>query len=431
MYESDDMAKTKTTNKRESYGVSLLRTVCFIVLLCFLAAAAAVLVESTTLVEHYGDNGIFTFPFHLKNSLATKYETIGDAPVYTDCQGDDLTLCKKAARTHSKRMSGRDSQGGGVAENSIFLAEKDTIRFVLFLCDSKFYVGAVAILTSLSESMGSTTLPPLIMVVGNVTLQPVQLKILESLGAEVKLITIPKGLDHAARGVTTLLGERWQGVFSKMLLFRPNIVECDLVFYIDLDALARGNLITCMNETIEAFRSNPKLDFLASGDRYYFNNGVMLARPRKKTYRYMVQMLKNGTCMGRICNGTTTMMSRIVYTDQDIFIEYSQRFPDRFYPISGQSSFNLRPTYNPIDRDQDCSIIHYTGDTKPWSALFPGQDVTRVGIELPRLANSVPIPTDAAAPSLTRKMPIAPWALEVWRANWNRAVTQIHTMSAD
>jgi lipopolysaccharide biosynthesis glycosyltransferase len=179
------------------------------------------------------------------------------------------------------------------------------------------------------------------------------------------------------------LGDRWQGVFSKMLLFRPSIVECDLVFYIDLDALARGNLITCMNETIEEFHSRPKLDFLASGDRYYFNNGVMLARPRNKTYRYMVQMLRNGTCMGRICNGTTTMMSRIVYTDQDIFIEYSQRFPERFQPISGKSSFNLRPTYNPIDRDQDCSIIHYTGDTKPWSALFPGQNMTQVGIELP------------------------------------------------
>jgi hypothetical protein len=108
-------------------------------------------------------------------------------------------MCTKA-KIQSKRIPGRDSQGGGLGENAMSHPDKDTIRFVLFLCDSAFYVGAVAIVASLSESMASTTLPPLIMVVGNATLQPVQLRILESLGAEVKQIAIPKGLEHAARG---------------------------------------------------------------------------------------------------------------------------------------------------------------------------------------------------------------------------------------
>jgi hypothetical protein len=40
------------------------------------------------------------------------------------------------------------------------------IRFVLFLCDATYFPGAVALLGSLSESMSSTKLPPLAMIVG-------------------------------------------------------------------------------------------------------------------------------------------------------------------------------------------------------------------------------------------------------------------------
>jgi hypothetical protein len=75
----------------------------------------------------------------------------------------------------------------------------EDIRFVLFLSDAKFFNGAFTLLESLWESRNSTAFPPLVMVVGNSTIQPVQQAILESLGAEVKILSIPPELDDAIK----------------------------------------------------------------------------------------------------------------------------------------------------------------------------------------------------------------------------------------
>jgi hypothetical protein len=77
----------------------------------------------------------------------------------------------------------------------------------------------------------------------------------------VKILSIPPEREDAiekerARGIK----HRMEPVFTKVLLFLPEIVECGIVFYIDLDAVARGNLIECMDGIIQEFRSNAQLD---------------------------------------------------------------------------------------------------------------------------------------------------------------------------
>jgi hypothetical protein len=254
----------------------------------------------------------------------------------------------------------------------------EDIRFVLFLSDAKFFKGAFALVESLRESRNSTAFPPLVMVVGNCTIEPVQQSMLESLGAQVKILSIPSELEDAvekqkSRGVN----KRWESVFTKMLLFLPEIVECGIVFYIDLDAVARGNVVECMDGIIQDFRSNPHLELMASGNNEYFNNGVMLARPSARTFSYMVDMLRNGTCKENCsdynmfrngtcegnCTDYNTVMWRKVATDQDIFIEYTQRFPERFRPINQYSlpTFNLRPMHKANDEWSNCSIVHFAG----------------------------------------------------------------------
>ncbi|KAI2490428.1 hypothetical protein MHU86_24144 [Fragilaria crotonensis] len=308
-------------------------------------------------------------------------------------------------------------------------ARPETIRFVLFLCDLSFFNGAVALLASLAESKSATSLPPLVMVMEDVPIQPVEQEILEALGAQVKVVDQPQELADAIKVRGSKVKQRWRGVFSKMHLFRRGVVECDLVFYIDVDAVVRGNVMECMNDIIQLFQSKPELDILASGKRKYFNNGVMLARPRDSTFSYLVEMLRNGTCVGDCTDSDyTTMMRRRINTDQDVFIEYTERFPSRFEPIDEDAYLNLRPMHYPNDTHATCSVIHYAGGPKPWEAWFslPNISIPVDDSRLPMLPDY--FPESLKALKKRRKKRGKPWALrewslEVWRDYWNRAVT--------
>lgn len=300
-------------------------------------------------------------------------------------------------------------------------------RFVMFLCDSSYFKGAVALVASLSESSMSTSLPPLVMVVGNGTIRPFEQAILEALGAQVKMVDQPQELTDAIARQRASVEGRWQGVFSKFLVFRRDIVECDIAFYIDIDSLVRGNLIDCMYDIIQLFSSKPQLEILAVGSRTYFNNGVMLVRPRDTTFSYLVKMLQNGTCVGRCTDSDyTTMMRREIYTDQDVFIEYSERFPERFEPVVKHSCLNLRPKYQPNDMYQNCSVVHYVGTPKPWEAWFaiPRIDIPVNGSTLSMLPDSIPESIHALKKQ-SKSWHIPDWALELWRSKWNHAVNQL------
>ena len=307
------------------------------------------------------------------------------------------------------------------------IAVREMTRFVLFLCDSSYFSGSVALISSLAESITSTSLPPLVMVMGNSTIRPFEQEILEALGAQVKMVDQPQELADAIALRSSSFQERWQGVFSKILLFRRDIVECDIVFYIDIDSLARGDLMACMYDIIQNFRSKPELDFLAVGSRTYFNNGVMLARPRDTTFSYLVEMLRNGTCVGScVTSDYATTMRREIYTDQDIFIEYSERYPERFEPVEKRSRLNYRPMYQPNDAHQNCSVVHYVGKPKPWEAWFsiPGIGVAVHGSALPMLPNSIPESMHALK-KRSKRWSMPDWALDLWRDHWNHAVTRL------
>jgi lipopolysaccharide biosynthesis glycosyltransferase len=338
-----------------------------------------------------------------------------------ELSNDDNILCQEPVLKNTIRM--KNSQPlRHIGAREVTTASQ-SIRIVLFLCDSNFWLGAVAILQSLKETSISAPFPPLILIVGRKSIGKRQIAVLRHLGAEVKILRIPRALYQAAKNVSTL-GDRWQGVFSKFLIFRPDIVRCDIVFYIDLDVIVRGNIIDCMHDLLDTFRNNELLYFMAAGSLEYFNNGVMLVRPRKKVYSYMIEMLRNGTCMGRICNNTTTKMNRIIYTDQDVFISFAQRFPERFGAISEKSAFNIQPTYNPVDRDQNCSIVHYTGYIKPWSSLFPNISIDEIIENLPVITRKIPN-RKGIIKFNSRTRPIEKWALELWRDNWNKAVKRL------
>lgn len=299
-------------------------------------------------------------------------------------------------------------------------AIREMTRFVLFLCDPSYFNGSVALLASLAESSALTSHPPLVIVVGNNTIQPLEKEILEALGAQVKMVDLPQNLLSAIALHRSSVQERFRDVFSKILLFRPDIVECDIVFYIDIDTLARGDLIDCMYDIIQRFRSKPQLDFLAVGSRYYFNNGVMLARPNDTTFSYMVEMLVNGTCMGNCTDiDYKTMMRREAYTDQDVFFEYAQRFPERFEPEDPKSRLNQRPKYQHNDTYHDCSVVHYIGTPKPWEAWFAIPD-----IGIPVNGTSLMTLPDEFIPELLNTLLLPDWALGLWRDTWNRAVIQ-------
>ena len=300
---------------------------------------------------------------------------------------------------------------------------RETTRFVLFLCDAKYYKGSLALVASLAESSMSTSLPPLVMVVGNYAIQPFEQEALEFLGAQVKLVEPPQTMVNA---MAHRFSGRWQGVFSKTLLFRRDIVECDIVFYIDIDTIARGNLIDCMGDIIQRFRSNPQLDIAAVGNRKYFNNGVILARPRRATFTYMVEMLRNGTCEGKCTeNDYKTMMRRKVIGDQDVFIEYTEHFPERFMPVENRR-LNLRPMHAKTDMYQDCSVVHYAGLPKPWESWFflPNISTPVKGSNLRMLPDSIP-KSIYQLKKRSKPWQLADWALELWRDQWNRAVTQL------
>ena len=216
-----------------------------------------------------------------------------------------------------------------------------------------------------------------------------------------------------------------------MLLFRRDVVECDIVFYIDADAVARGNLIECMYDILEIFRSKSELDISAVSQRSYFNNGVMLARPRDTTFSYLVDMLRNGTCKSNCTDSDyETRMRRKIHTDQDVFIEYTERFPERFEPVPQRSPFNLRTMHQPNDVNQSCSVVHYAGGPKPWEAWFAIQNM-----DIPHYDSALLLLPDGFPKSLRtlkkqfieRNKPwqIPNWGLELWRDHWNRAVTQL------
>ncbi|KAI2490430.1 hypothetical protein MHU86_24146 [Fragilaria crotonensis] len=310
-------------------------------------------------------------------------------------------------------------------------AKPETTRFVLFLCDLSFFNGAVALLASLAESRRSTSLPPLVMIMEDVPIKPYAQEILAALGAQVKMVDQPQELADAIRLRGSKVKKRWRGVFSKMHLFRRDVVDSDIVFYIDVDAVARGNVIDCMDDILQFFRSKPELDILAAGKRQYFNNGVMLARPRDSTFSYLVEMLRNGTCVGNCTDSDyTTMMKRRIDTDQDIFIEYTQRFPNRFEPIDKDSPLNVRPMHHRNDIHANCSVVHYAGDPKPWKAWFaiPILSIPVDNSILPMLPEHFPAPLLAL---MERKIkegtpwttPV--WSLELWRDCWNQAVTRL------
>ncbi len=299
-------------------------------------------------------------------------------------------------------------------------AIRKATRFVLFLCDPSYFNGSVALVASLAESSAFTSIPPLVMVVGNDTIQPLEKEILEALGAQVKIVDLPQSLQDAIALRQSSVQLRFRDVFSKILLFRPDIVECDIVFYMDIDTLARGDLIDCMYDIIQRFRSKPQLDFLAVGSRYYFNNGVMLARPNDTTFSYLVEMLRNGTCMVNCTESEyTTMMRREAYTDQDVFFEYTQRFPERFEPEDQKSRLNQRPKYQHNDTYHDCSVVHYIGTPKPWESWFA---IPSIGI--PLNGSSLLMLPDSYIPESLHTLFLPDWALELWRDSWNQAVIQ-------
>jgi lipopolysaccharide biosynthesis glycosyltransferase len=201
-----------------------------------------------------------------------------------------------------------------------------------------------------------------------------------------------------------------------------------------------------MDGIMQEFRSNPQLELMASGNDEYFNNGVMLARPSARTFSYMTDMLRNGTCKENCsnynmfrngtcevnCTDYNTVMWRKVSTDQDIFIEYTQRFPARFRLIDGFSipAFNLRPMHISKDEWQNCSIVHFAGAPKPWEAWLPDVKTTVDGS-----ADEFPLLPNGDLPKTIHEMKIRcresglhwdlkDWALIAWRDRWNRAVAR-------
>jgi lipopolysaccharide biosynthesis glycosyltransferase len=306
-------------------------------------------------------------------------------------------------------------------------AMRESTRFVLFLCDAKYFFGSVALVASLAESKTPTSLSPLVIVVGADTIKPFQRQVLEALGAQVKIVKQPQELTDAVELRGSSVSRRWQGVFAKMLVFRRDLVECDIVFYIDVDALARGDLIECMYDIIQRFQSNPKLDILAVGNRTYFNAGIMLARPRRTTYSYLIAMLRNGTCVGNCTESDyKTMMRRKINADQDIIIEYTERFPERFEPLKRKSRLNLRPMHQKVDVHKNCSVVHYAGLPKPWQpwSAVPSIDFPVNGSTLRMLPDSIP-EAIYALKNRSKTWDLADWSLELWRSQWNQAVTQL------
>ena len=370
-----------------------------------------------------------TYP-QLESALTAPYDAIEDAGkrIQTYQSASSAVEISAESAVDAESMHLDDAEPDGTRR-------QETTRFVLFLCDLSFFNGAIALLASLADSRSSTSLPPLVMVTEDVPIQPFQLVMLEALGAEVKVVDQPQELAEAIKLRSSMVEGRWKGVFSKMHLFRRDIVDCDIVFYIDVDAVVRGNVMDCMHDVLHLFRSKPELDILAAGKRDYFNNGVMLARPRDSTFSYLVEMLRNGTCVGNCTDSDyTTMMKRRIDTDQDIFIEYTQRFPSRFEPIKNNSHLNLRPMHHRFDIHVNCSVVHFAGEPKPWEAWFaiPTISIPIENSSLPMLPEFFPEPLKALMERRKEegKLWTAPvWSLEVWRDYWNRAVTRLQAHS--
>jgi hypothetical protein len=333
---------------------------------------------------------------------------------------NDAVVSKWASRKEAATPLSNSSPSSLSEEEGPQEGEQESIRFVLFLVNAKYFAGAVAAVHSLAESATATSKPPLVMIMSNGTIQAPPQAFLEHIGAEVLHVTVPQDLTDAMR--VHKVGDRWKGVFTKMLFFNRKLVGSDIVFYIDTDAVARGNLTSCMSNTIEQFRENPKLDILAAGDRKYFNNGVMLARARDRTYDSMIELLRNGSYYGQPgCASSATQMNRKIATDQDIFVEYTSRFPERYQPIKGGDPFNLRPMHAPKDRDTNCSIVHYAGHPKPWSAWFEGQNMSNVASTLPQL---VPLNESSILPTkiqifLNGSKSSHEWSMRLWGNIWN------------
>jgi hypothetical protein len=181
-------------------------------------------------------------------------------------------------------------------------------------------------------------------------------------------------------------------------------------------------------EIIDPFRSNHELDIAAVEiSQKRFNSGVLLARPRHRTYKYMLELIENGACYGRnlsqIGDGCATgvAMNRKFDSDQDVFHEYTQRFPDRFEYLQPASPFNLRPMHSPNDRAQNCSIVHYIGWPRPSGIWFEGQSMTQVSRELPILPTGPSLPPSIEAFAAQSKSSTE-WGLRLWRDRWNDAV---------
>ena len=115
-----------------------------------------------------------------------------------------------------------------------------------------------------------------------------------------------------------------------------------------------------------------------------------------------------------------TMTRRKGNADQDIIIEYTERFPERFDPVSQNSSFNFRSMHQKDCNHQNCSVVHYAGLSKPWTpwSAIPS-------INFPLNVSTLRILPDSIPEHMYALKNRSKTSLKLWRYQWNQAVTQL------
>ena len=115
-----------------------------------------------------------------------------------------------------------------------------------------------------------------------------------------------------------------------------------------------------------------------------------------------------------------------IFNDQDLFVEYTHRFPERFRAIRNPNAINVRPMHEKMDRYESCSIVHFTGHPKPWNAWF-NQSTAVAG---PNVTSRPLLPLATIPDSIHQIVAMNPekirlWSLTVWRDIWNQAMMRL------
>lgn len=168
-----------------------------------------------------------------------------------------------------------------------------------------------------------------------------------------------------------------RSIYYRFLL--PEILDCDKVLYLDCDIIVTAKLSKLWNTDLQGYACGVIEDQCGDDitlhnriDNYnrYFNSGVLLMN---------LQYWREQHVAEKLVNFISTHPEKCLYPDQDalnsilseqvLFLEYQYNYQELFLRNATSILLHKSKWCNLLPSNVIPTIIHYTGQTKPWHKM--------------------------------------------------------------